>query len=89
MVSTTLAVERFRHAQGRLPDGLKELTPQFLDAIPTDPFDGASLRYRRLVRGYVIYSVDQDGHDDGGREVPERRKTTDKNTYDITFTVER
>jgi hypothetical protein len=86
---TALAVERFRHAQGRLPDDLKELAPQFLDAIPTDPFDGAALRYRRLTRGYVVYSVGQDGHDDGGREVPEHRKATDHSTYDITFTVER
>ena len=72
-----------------MPDDLKELTPQFREAIPTDPFDGAALRYRRLTRGYVVYSVGEDGRDDGGREAPERKKTTDKTTYDITFTVER
>jgi len=33
--------------------------------VPLDPFDGA-LRYRRLERGYLIYSVDVDGRDDGG-----------------------
>jgi hypothetical protein len=86
---TALAVERFRHAQRRLPADLKELTPQFLEAIPTDPFDGAALRYRRLARGYVIYSIGEDGHDDGGREAPERKNITDKSTCDITFTVER
>jgi hypothetical protein len=89
IVTAALAVERFRLERGRLPGKLQELTPQFLEAIPMDPFDGAPLRYRRLDRGYVIYSVDADGHDDGGREPPEHRKFTDKTSYDLTFTVER
>jgi hypothetical protein len=88
LASTALAVERFRLDRGRLPGDLKELTPQFIAAVPTDPFDGAPLRYRRLARGYVIYSVDADGHDDGGREPPERKKITDKTSYDLTFIVE-
>ena len=89
LATTALAVERFRLARGRLPEGLGELTPQFLDAVPTDPFDGAPLRYRRLARGYMIYSVDADGHDDGGREPPQRKEPGDKTSYDITFIVER
>ena len=89
LAATALAVERFRLARGRLPGDLGELTPQFLDAVPTDPFDGAPIRYRRLAHGYEIYSVDADGHDDGGREPPERKRTTDKTTYDLTFIVER
>ncbi len=88
LAATALAVERFRRERGRLPGELKELTPQFLDAVPTDPFDGAPLRYRLLPRGYIIYSVDADGHDDGGREPPEHRKSTDKTSYDLTFIVE-
>jgi len=54
-----------------------------------DPFDGAPLRYRRLEKSYVIYSVGQDGHDDGGREKPADWNPADKTTSDITFTVER
>ncbi|MGB7746152.1 MAG: hypothetical protein WBN75_02575 [Verrucomicrobiia bacterium] len=42
-----------------------------------------------MVKGYVIYSVGRDGHDDGGREKPADWKSSDKTTYDITFTVER
>jgi len=85
---TALAVERFRREHGLLPSELRELIPQFLEVVPTDPFDGAPLRYRRLPRGYIIYSVDADGHDDGGRETPEHRKAADKGSYDITFIVE-
>ena len=86
---TALAVERFRLAHGRLPENLNELVPKFLSTVPVDPFDGQALRYHRLAKGYVIYSVGADGHDDGGREKPADWKSTDKTTYDITFTVER
>jgi hypothetical protein len=84
-----LAVERFCQRQGRLPGSLGKLTPEFLDSVPADPFNGAPLRYRGLSPGYVIYSVGADGHDDGGREPPERKKVTDSASYDITFTVDR
>jgi len=86
---TAVAIERFRLVHGQLPENLNELVPQFLSAVPSDPFDGAPLRYHRLAKGYVIYSVGRDGHDDGGREKPADWKSSDKTTYDITFTVER
>jgi len=89
LATTAMAVERFRLARGRLPSTLSELTPKFLDAVPPDPFDGAPLRYRLLDSGYVIYSIDADGHDDGGREAPEHRKSNDSTSYDITFIVSR
>jgi hypothetical protein len=45
---------------------------------------------QQVVRiGYKIYSVDAEGHDDGGRERPVSKKPGDKQTYDITFIVER
>jgi hypothetical protein len=89
LATTAIAVERFRLARGRLPENLNELVPQFLSAMPADPFSGQPLRYYHLTKGYVIYSVGSDGHDDGGREKPADWKSSDKTTYDITFTVER
>jgi hypothetical protein len=88
---TALAVERFRLAYGKLPINLNELVPQFLSAVPTDPFDpaNAGLRYHHLAKGYVIYSIGRDGHDNGGRERPSDAKSSDQTEYDITFTVER
>lgn len=86
---TALAVERYRLANGKLPDNLDSLVPQFLSALPEDPFDGQPLRYHRLEKGYVIYSIGSDGEDNGGRERPANVKSTDKTPYDITFTVER
>jgi len=86
---TAIAIERYRLAKRKLPENLNELVPQFLSAVPADPFGGQPLRYHRLEKGYVIYSVGSDGHDDGGREKPADWISSDKTTYDITFTVER
>jgi hypothetical protein len=84
-----LDVEQFRLTHGRLPKNLNEFVPQFLSAVPVDPFDGQPLRYNRLAKGYVIYSVGRDGHDNNGHERPANTKSSDKTEYDITFTVER
>ena len=86
---TALAVERFRRAHGKLPENLDALVPQFLYAVPADPFDGQPLRYHHWEKGYVIYSIGSDGEENGGRERPANVKSTDKTHYDITFTVER
>lgn len=82
------AVERFRVAHGTLPAALEELVPQFLDAIPADPVDGRPLKFRRLERGYVVYSVGEDGTDHGGLEYA-RRPKGQSGGWDYTFTVER
>lgn len=89
LAATAMALEGFRHEHGHLPTSLAELKPEFLDSVPIDPFDGAPIKYKQLPTGYIIYSVDADGRDDGGRERPEQRKSTDTTSYDLTFTVER
>jgi hypothetical protein len=42
---TALGLERFRLNTGRLPETLEELVPDYLEAVPVDPFDGQSVRY--------------------------------------------
>jgi len=88
---TALAVERFRLRHGLLPVSLTVLVPDDLPEVPTDPFDGKPLKYRRLDQGYVVYSVGPDGRDDGGREPPPDLKWKSGPTpesYDLTFIVE-
>jgi hypothetical protein len=63
---TLLAVERYRIANDALPDTLDALVPGHLDAIPLSPYDGQPLRYKRLEKGYVIYSVGLNKRDDDG-----------------------
>jgi len=61
-----LAVQRYRLAEGKLPESLGQLVPKYLDSVPTDPFDGRPLRYRLTDPGFVVYSVWWDGQDNGG-----------------------
>jgi hypothetical protein len=83
---TLLVVERYRLAHGSLPKTLDQLVPGCLAAVPEDPFDGAPLRYKRLHRGFLVYSVGEDRTDDGGREEPRKKQGE---TYDLVFRVER
>ncbi len=84
-----LAIERHRLThQNQLPASLNALVPAYLKSVPVDPFDGEPIRYRRLPKGYVVYSIGSDGADDGGTEKPPG-KTTKDDGYDLTFTVER
>lgn len=66
VANTALAAERFRRARGRLPHALDDLAPNFLPRVPLDPFDGALLRWVVTDDDYRIYSIGQDGVDQGG-----------------------
>ncbi len=85
---TGLAVQRYRLATDKLPDTLAELVPAYLDAVPKDPFDGKELRYKKLETGFVVYSIGEDGSDDGGKEKP-RERTHPPAPWDVTFVVQR
>jgi len=89
MARAMLAVERHRLAHAGLPDGLDQLVPACLAAVPEDPFRGAPLRYRRLDGGFVVYSVGEDGKDDGGQPEPPKELKKGGETWDIGFRVQR
>jgi hypothetical protein len=72
-VRAMAALEKHRLARGVYPDELGALVPEYLPAVPTDPWSGRALGYKRVdagldrhQRGYVIYSVGGDRQDDGG-----------------------
>lgn len=67
LAQLSLAIERYRLATGEVPERLEVLVPQYLDAVPLDPFDGRLIRYRRTEPGYRLYSIMEDGQDNGGR----------------------
>jgi hypothetical protein len=62
-----VGAERFRRAHGHWPASLSALVPQFVRAVPLDPFDGKPLRYRKLPDGVVVYSSGPDETDNGGQ----------------------
>jgi hypothetical protein len=61
-----VGAERFQRAEGRLPTNLDDLVPDYLAAVPVDPFSGRPLHLRRLEDAIVIYSVGEDQTDDDG-----------------------
>ena len=68
---TALALKRYQLRLQRLPEKLDELVPEFLAAVPVDPMDAQPLRYRRESGSeFVLYSVGEDGKDDGGKVTP-------------------
>jgi hypothetical protein len=81
-----VAVERYRLSAGRLPHTLADLVPGYLEAVPTDPFDGKDLRYKKLEAGFVVYSIGEDETDNGGKEPPPKGKREDS---DVTFVIQR
>lgn len=65
MLAFALAGYRADH-NGEYPKTLAQLVPTYIDAIPKEPFTDGDFRYRAEDGGYLLYSVGQNGKDDGG-----------------------
>jgi hypothetical protein len=61
------ALAWYQRTQGRYPDSLAKLAPNYLTAVPGDLFSGRELVYRPAADGFLLYSVGVNGADDGGR----------------------
>jgi hypothetical protein len=71
MAITAIALKRHTVRHGAAPADLHALVPAFLPAVPRDPVDGLPLRYRSNADGtFVLYSIGEDGVDDGGDPTP-------------------
>ncbi len=90
MTQTALAIERFRLAHGRTPpDALAALVPEYLPVVPTDPFDGKPIRYRRTDSGYVLHCIGSDRKDGGGLPTVVDQKGRPIANPDFVFEVRR
>lgn len=68
MARIACAIERYRLAEGSLPEHLDELVPEFLPALPRDIIAHEAFRYRRVGDDkYVLYSVAMNLVDDDGK----------------------
>lgn len=64
---TACALERCRLAQGKYPEALEVLAPQFISKVPGDPIDGQPLHYRLTDNGqFMLYSIGWNEKDDDG-----------------------
>jgi hypothetical protein len=66
---TALALRLYRKENGRYPENLQQLVPKYLPSVPIDPYDGKPLRYRKLQKGFKVWSVGENRKDDGGVKV--------------------
>ncbi|MSR57325.1 MAG: hypothetical protein EXS05_06605 [Planctomycetaceae bacterium] len=70
--NAAIAVERYRQKHNRLPQSLAEIEQDLMGfssepaAELIDPFDGQPLRYQVEAARILIYSVGENGQDDGG-----------------------
>ena len=65
-----VAVERYRRAHGEaLPARIEALVPDYLPALPIDPFSGKPMILASNAHGYVVYSVGANRRDEGGADV--------------------
>jgi hypothetical protein len=68
---TAIAIARYQQKHGTPPARLRDLVPEFLNGVPLDCMSGKELCYRlKPGAGFVLYSVGEDGKDDGGDSGP-------------------
>ena len=62
LAGTAMAIERYRLANRTLPQSLNQLVPQFLSALPLDPYsEGKTLRYVAGANGsFMLSSIESD-----------------------------
>jgi hypothetical protein len=84
VVLTVLGIQRYRLRTGRLPAQLAELVPEYLAALPHDFMSGEALRYRlRPGDGdFLLYSVGENGTDDGGDPAQQADKKSYRQIWD-------
>jgi hypothetical protein len=95
-VAAALAV--YRAEQGEYPETLDQLVPGVVAQVPNDLYSGKPFIYRRMPdAGYLLYSVFENGKDDGGTDyavevvkgewVEEERDEADYENSDLVIRV--
>ncbi|NOS70186.1 MAG: hypothetical protein HOP33_09675 [Verrucomicrobia bacterium] len=66
LIAVELALRIYQIERGQPPTQLSDLVPRYLPRIPIDPFAEKELIYRPQGTNWLLYSVGEDGMDDGG-----------------------
>lgn len=61
-----LALQAYFAARGHYPARLQELVPEWIPALPADPYTGKPFVYRLSELGFELYSLGDNQRDDGG-----------------------
>src|SRR5205085_1860751 len=65
------ALAAYRADHEKYPAKIDALTPAYLAVVPDDLFDGRPLRYHSAGPSYLLYSVGENGKDEGGQGPPD------------------
>lgn len=68
---------RYHARNGRFPEKLHDLAPDFIPVVPLDPFDGKPMRLKRTKDKLIVYSVGPDLADNGGTPFDQKEQTGD------------
>jgi hypothetical protein len=68
-------VEGYRVRTGNLPPDLDALSPEFISAIPIDPYTGEPILFSRTDQYYRVFS--RGAEDSGFERTPESSPSTD------------
>ncbi len=66
LINVGFRLAQYRADRGEYPNQLADLVPQYIAAIPIDPFADHPFVYRWQPVGFMLYSVGLNGKDDGG-----------------------
>jgi hypothetical protein len=66
-LQVAFAMAAYKADNGKYPAKLDDLAPKYLAKVPGDVFSGKPLIYKPTEKGYLFYSVGQNGKDDEGR----------------------
>lgn len=83
LLLTAVALKRYHQRKGDVPGNLNGLASAFLEKLPVDAMDGQPIRYQRTGVGtFVLYSVGEDGVDQGGDTRPTRTNAAYADVWD-------
>lgn len=77
LTKLAFALAAYHADRGAYPAKLADLTPKYVAEVPKDIFNDADLHYRPQGGGYLLYSVGQNGKDDGGKGIDDRKHGED------------
>lgn len=80
---TGIAIHRYRAEHDKLPKQLADLVPEYLPAIPLDPYTDKPLKYKVTSDDWVVYSIGEDLKDNGGAAYDDKDHTGDIGFYAV------
>jgi len=67
LTRVALALAAYRAERGKYPERLPAVVPRYIPVLPVDRFSGKPLKYRLTKKAFLLYSVGENGRDDGGK----------------------